>query len=442
MADSEVPSAPRHSEGNADSGSPTNPPPLQPEKHDAYAALRLPAFRHYALGWFVLVLGQQIQSVAVGWEMLQRTSSAFSLGIVGLMQALPLLLFTLPAGAICDRYDRRKIVLAATAVTATTSVVLGVWCTLQGPVWIAYAALFVGGTAQSVGWPARSAIMPALVPRHLFPSATAWNSSLFQVAATTGPAVGGLVIGFSTPLAFFLYALGTLVFTWQLWRLKGSFKPLRSNTAPKGRIAELLEGIRFVHRTKLIFAAMLLDLMAVLLGGAVALLPIFAKDILMVSERGLGVLRSAEAIGALVMALFLAHRRPFERAGRAMLWAVCGFGAAAIVFGFSTSFWLSFAMLALMGAFDNVSVIVRHTLITQMAPDAMRGRVNAVNTVFIGSSNDLGAFRAGSMAAWVGPVLSVVIGGVGTLASVAFVAWRYPHLRRLGRLTEVRSEVP
>ena len=415
------------------------PQPTQPEKHDPYAALRLPAYRHYVMGWFVLVLGQQVQSVAVGWEMLNRTGSAFSLGIVGLMQALPLLLFTLPAGAMCDRYDRRKIVLIASMVTAGSSVVLGFWSYAAGPVWLAYAALFVGGTAQSIGWPARGAIMPTIVPRPLFPNAAAWNSSLFQVAAMTGPALGGVIIAFSAPAAYFTYAALTLVFSWQLVRLKGNFKPVRTE-GKQGRVEELLEGLRFVFRTKLILSAMTLDLMAVLLGGAAALLPVYAKDILHVDERGLGVLRSGEAVGAVAMALFLAHSKPFGKAGIAMLWSVAGFGVAVIVFGLSTSFWLSFAMLVVMGATDSVSVIVRNTLVTQLAPDAMRGRVNAVNTVFIGSSNDLGAFRAGSMAGLFGPVFSVVVGGVGTLASVLFVAWRWPELRKMGKLTEVKGE--
>lgn len=412
-----------------------------PTTNDPYAALRIPAYRRYVTGWFLLVFGQQIQSVAVGWEVFQRTRDPLSLGIVGLMQALPLLMFTLPAGAVADKFDRRWIVGVATLVTAAASFALAGFSYAQWPVGWMYAALFVSGTAQSVGWPARAAIMPALVPRPVYANAATWNSSLFQVAAMAGPAAGGFVVAWSTPAAYVIYAVLTLVFTVQIVTLRGDFRPHHTHPSD-GRLREFFKGIAFVHRTKLILAAITLDLMAVILGGAAYLLPVFADEVLGTGEKGFGLLRSAEAIGALIMAMIVAHRPPFRRAGLAMLWSVAGFGAAVIVFGFSKSYALSFLMLVLMGAFDNISVIVRHTLVTLLAPDHMRGRVNAVNTIFIGSSNELGGVRAAAMASWFGPEKSVIVGGIGTLMSVGFVAWYWPQLRSLGKLTELRSDQP
>ncbi|HEY1861791.1 MAG TPA: MFS transporter, partial [Gemmataceae bacterium] len=281
--------------------------------------------------------------------------------------------------------------------------------------------------------PARWALVPQVVPGEALANAMTWNSSGWHIAATIGPALGGGVIWATGHAggAFLLAALCSLI-------CAGLVLPVRPILAAIARepmsLRSLLAGAAFVWRTKLILATITLDLFAVLLGGATALLPIFARDILEVGPSGLGWLRAAPSLGALVMALTMAHRPPLRRAGRALLWSVAGFGLATIVFGFSQNFFLSLAMLALTGAFDNVSMVVRSTLVQVLPSDAMRGRVSAVNAIFIGSSNQLGAFESGITAAWFGPVWSVVGGGIGTLLVVMSVMGIWPEVLRLGRL--------
>jgi MFS family permease len=380
-------------------------------------------------------------SVAVGWELYQRTESATALGLVGLVQFLPVFFLSLPAGHAADRYSRKRVYLLALGLMALASAALAVLSFVQGPVPLVFVCLFLVGVSRSFSAPARWSLVPQLIPRAVLANAVTWNSSGWQTASVVGPALGGLVIAAAGEAggAYAAAALVPLI-------CAGLLAPVRpraeSRPAESVSLASLLAGLRFVWRTKLILATITLDLFAVLLGGATALLPIFARDILEVGPVGLGWLRAAPSLGALAMALILAHRPPLRRAGRTLLWSVAGFGAATVVFGLSENFALSFAMLALTGALDNVSVVVRGTLVQVLTPDSMRGRVSAVTAVFIGSSNELGAFESGVTADWFGPVWSVVGGGVGTVLVVLAVMLTWPQVLGLGSLRDYGHKEP
>jgi MFS family permease len=405
--------------------------------HDPYAALRVPAFRWYLCGWVLSVIGQQLQSVAVGWEVSQRTHSALWLGLVGLTQAGPLLILALPAGHLADWADRKLIAMCAMFASAISTSALGFVVYHHGSLLAMYALLTVDATALALGGPARSALLPRILSADKFSNAVSWYSSLFQVASVTGPAIAGLLIRRATWPAFVIDGLCAAWFGVVISKMK-----LLPSDAPRQppTLDGLAEGIRFVYRKKIILATITLDLFAVLLGGAVALLPLVATDILHVGSVGYGWLRAAPAVGAFLMAIVVAHRKPMKHAGQAMLWAVAGFGAATVVFGFSQNYWLSLAMLFLTGAFDNISVLVRHTLVQVLTPDNMRGRVNAVNNVFIGSSNHLGDFESGVTAWMFGLVGSIVFGGIGTILVViaAFFAW--PEVSKFGSLKDAAQE--
>jgi MFS family permease len=405
--------------------------------HDPYAALRFGTFRSYLAGWFIALVGTRMQSVAIAWEMYQRTGDALSLGLVGLAQALPTMLLALPAGYLADRFHRPRLVMLSLAAMTATSLALAVLSYLNGSITWMYAFLFLDATAVILGRPARSALMPQLVPSHVFPNAVTWNTSLMQISGVIGPAIGGFVIIWSVPAAFVLAALSSLVYMLMLARLNLQNGD-RAQGAAGSALENLLAGIRFVGRTRIILAMISLDMFGVLLGGAVYLLPIFAEDILQVGAAGFGWLRAAPAIGALCMGVSLIFLPPMRRAGRSLLLTVAGFGVATIIFGFSRSFWLSFAMLFLTGAFDNVSMVIRQTLQALLTPDYMRGRVSAVSAVFISASNELGGLESGLVAHWLGPVISAVSGGIGTLFVVALTGWYSPELRNFGALHEAR----
>jgi MFS family permease len=404
--------------------------------HDPYAALRIAAYRQYSLGWMVSVIGRQVMDVAVGYELYHLTGSKLALGWIGLAQAIPLLLLALPAGQLADRFDRRRILVVSQVLWAASSVALAVLSHTQGPVALVYLMLITGAIAHATGWPARSSMLPQIVPAEVFNNAVTWNSSIFQVASVLGPALAGLILLWGAPAAYVVDAACAVTFALLLFRLRVS-RPLDRAREP-ATLRSLTEGIRFVRRTPVILATLSLDLFAVLLGGATILMPVFARDLLHVGKVGLGVLRTAPAVGAFVAAILIAHMPPMRRAGRTMLWAVVGFGLATVVFGVSEWFWLSFLMLALTGAFDNVSVVVRHTLIQTLPPDGMRGRVAAVNIIFIGTSNELGAFESGLTAELWGPRTAVVVGGIGTVLVVAIIALLAPQVRKLGSLRDVR----
>ncbi len=410
--------------------------------HDPYAALRQRDFQVYLTGNFLSVLGTQMQTFAVGWEVYERTGSALALAWVGLAQFLPIITLTLTGGYTADRYDRKPILIISLVAIALCSCGLAWISTTQGSILALYACLFGAGIARAFLQPAKSAFLPQFVSPARFSNAVTWNMGAFQLASVLGPALGGVVVSqtHSAAIVYLLDALATGLFA-VILPLIAAPRFVPGPVAP--RAAMLAAGLRFVWRTKVILAAMTLDMLAVLLGGAVSLLPVYAKDILDVDANGLGWMRTAPAIGALITSFVLAYRPPLARAGRALLWAVAGFGAATIVFGLSRSYPLSLAMLFLTGAFDIVSVVIRHTLVQLLTPDEMRGRVSAVNGVFISASNELGGFESGIVAhlfrdnhnlTW-GPTISVVSGGMGTLVVVGMVALLWPELRRYGRLT-------
>jgi len=406
-------------------------------RHDPYAVWRNPDYRLYATGWFLMTFGKLVESVAVGVHVYAITHDKLSLGWLGLVQAMPVLLLAIAGGQIADRFDRRRVLMVMLGLTTLTSVGLVVATWHEVSVGWLYLLLGVGAIGQALGSPSRAALLPQIVGPEVFTDAVTWNSSVFQIASMIGPAVGGLIVGdaLNTPAAFALVAVCRVL---SLAAIAG----VRCRTAERAAESitweSLAAGVRFVWRTKLILATITLDLFAVLLGGATYLLPVFCEDILGVGARGVGFLRSAEAVGAVAMAILLTHLPPMRRAGRTMLWAVAGFGGATVVFGLSRLFWLSLAMMFLIGALDNVSVVVRHTLVQMLTPDAMRGRVSAVNGVFIVSSNDLGGLESGLTAWLFGPVISVVGGGIGTVLVVLGAARLWPEILGIGSLKEIR----
>ncbi|HEV8357078.1 MAG TPA: MFS transporter [Gemmatimonadales bacterium] len=409
--------------------------PAAAPRHDPYRALRFPSCRRYLTGNVLGTFGYQMQGVAVGWELYDRTHSALALGLVGLVQVTPVILFFLPVGHLVDRYDRRRVLIGAQTVLALTALGLAVSSTRHGSLTLMYACLFVGGTARAVTGPARSALLAEIVPQDAFQSAVAWSSGSWQTAQVLGPASGGALLALtrSPALVYLAHAALGLGFVALLALVRPRSAPRPIEAASLG---SLLEGARYVFRTRILLAAITLDLFAVLFGGAVALLPVYTKDILHVGPGGLGWLLAAESVGAVITTVVLAHLPPFRRAGPALLRAVVVFGLATIGFGVSRWYPLSLAALALAGAADSVSVVIRNTLAQLRTPDGLRGRVSAVNSLFIGTSNELGYFESGAVAALMGPVASVVAGGIGTILVVAAVAARWPEVRRLGRLEE------
>ena len=357
--------------------------------HDSYSALRVPLYRRFIVIGSLVSMGTAAQGVAIGWEMYDRTDQALALGLVGLVQAVPMFLFTLPAGYLADIYDRRKLMMISIAGASVTSIGLAVLSWYQAPVSWMYLALFLDSSFLRIGWPARSAIMPLLVPAELFENAVKWRTSFFQITGIAGPAIGGFVVAFSVQAAYLLAAFSSLLFILFLATVR---LPPAPRIQPGDMFGQIAEGVRFVWRRRLVLGAISLDLFAVLLGGAVYLLPIFARDILDLSgtglapEQALGWLRAAPAVGALITALYMAHRPAIQKSGHALLINVAAFGLATIAFGLSESFWLSLLALALTGAFDNVSMVIRHVVVQMSTPNEMRGRVSAINAVFIGSS--------------------------------------------------------
>jgi MFS family permease len=402
--------------------------------HDPYQALRYRDFRLLFFGTFIANIGEQMITIAVGWELYERTNSALALGIVGLVQIIPVVLLSLPAGQLADRQDRKRIVIAAQSVMALASIGLMVLSFTRGSLILIYGCLLLIGIGTAFNSPANSTLLPQTVPERLFANAATWESGSWQLAAVLGPALGGFIIALfhGAGLVYGLNAAAALIFVVLLLPLRGVYKvELPAEVTTTG---SLLEGIRFLGKSQVILAAITLDLFAVLLGGATTLLPIYARDILQVGPTGLGWLRAAPSIGAVCVSLSIAHIPPFKKAGRTLLLAVAGFGIATFIFGISRSFWLSLLMLFLLGGLDNISVIVRSTLLLTRTPDAMRGRVAAVNYIFIGASNQLGGFESGLAAQLFGPAISVAAGGIGTIFVVLVVALLWPEMRRLGRL--------
>jgi MFS family permease len=393
-------------------------------------------FRYYLMVRVLTATASEMQAVAVAWQIYGLTHRPLDLGLVGLAQFLPGILLFLVTGQTADRFPRRRILQACCAGFALCSLLL-LGLTLHGlsAILPIYAVLLFNGTVRAFNGPAGQAFLPLLVQEEHFPQAVAWNSSIFQAATIAGPVVGGLLYGWTgSPVP--VYGCAAIEYVGALLVLAGIRIVAAAGPRPAASYKMALEGLRYIRRNKLILGAISLDLFAVLLGGAVALLPVYAREILKVGAWGLGILRSAPGLGAVLMALVVA-RWPLERhAGAIMLWCVCGFGIFTVVFGLSRNLALSLAALTMIGACDMVSVIVRHTLVQLSTPDVMRGRVSAVNVVFIGASNEVGQFESGITAQWFGTVPAVVLGGLGTIAIVALWAWRFPPLRRVDALVE------
>ncbi len=408
------------------------------DTNDAYASLRNASFRWYVASLVAMTLGTMIQATVVAWQVYAITHDPLSLGMVGLAEALPFIGAALYAGHVADLYDRKRLSLVAIAVqTAAAGLLLAF--TLRphllegGRVWPIYAIVFLSGLARSFLQPARTAMGAEIVPREDLPNAIAWRSSLWQFGAVVGPALGGVLYGFSGPRLAYgvevgLCALGLVLCA----RIAYTPAPVARAAVSIGE--NLTVGIRFLFTQPELLGAQVLDLFSVLFGGAPALLPIFASEILRVGPQGLGVLRAAPAVGAVLMSVVLAHRK-LRRAGRTLFLCVAAFGLCWVFFALSRSFWLSLALLAVSGMVDNVSVVIRSTLLTVRTPPEMLGRVSAVNQIFIGSSNEIGSFESGVAARLLGTVNSVLLGGLVTLGVVGVTAWKTPALRKLDELS-------
>jgi MFS family permease len=375
-----------------------------------------------------------MQSVAVGWQVYEITHRPLDLGLVGLAQFLPGILLFLIAGHTADRIARQRILQTCYAGFSVCSLLLLAF-TLRGAtsVYPIYAALLLNGGVRAFNAPAAQAFLPLLVPQEQFPNAVAWSASVFQTATVVGPMIGGLVYG-ATGSPVFVYASAAIAYLGSLFFISRIRVQAVERRETAASVAIVLEGLKYIWRNKLILGALSLDLFAVLLGGIVALLPVYAREILNVGATGLGLLRSAPGIGAVIMAVIVAHWPLQRRAGILMLWCVFAFGVFTIVFGLSRNLAVSLVMLMLIGASDMVSVIIRHTMVQLGTPDEMRGRVSAVNMVFIGASNEVGQFESGITAQWFGAVPAVVLGGLGTVAIVIAWAWLFPELRRVDKL--------
>lgn len=410
-----------------------------PAPTSAFALLRQ---RNYMLFWasrWTGGMGGLVQSVALGWqvyavsrETMSVEEASLMLGLVGLVSFIPVLLLTLPAGESADRHDRRGVLLWCLTAEIATVVMLLAMALLHissVPLLLVAAALF--GCARAYFAPANTALGPMLVPRALLPRAIAWNSLAWQSSAIIGPAIGGILVAISPAIGFgaalALYAIAMLC----VFLIGGNTKP---ETQPGSRWTLMKEGLRYVWTNKIVFGAISLDLAAVLLAGATAMLPAFARDVLHVGPEGFGLLRAAPAIGATLVALYLAANPIRAHAGRIMFAGVAVFAIATIIFGWSRALWLSVGMLALLGAADMLSVYVRQTLVQLVTPDPMRGRVAAVSGLFIGASNELGEFRAGVAARFIGPIAAVLIGGFGALAVTAIWIKLFPALWKADRL--------
>lgn len=400
----------------------------------AREAFRYPNFRYFMSARVLITTASEMQAVAVGWQIYSLTHRPLDLGLVGLAQFAPGVLLFLIAGHTADRFPRQRILQICFGGFGLCSVLL-LALTLHGlaVVWPIYAVLLFNGTVRAFNGPAGQAFMPLLVPAEHFPNAVTWGSSIFQAAMVLGPTLGGAIYGFAnSPVPVYccsaIACLGALTFMGAI-RMERVSRPRQVAS-----VAVVLEGMRYIWRNKLILGSISLDLFAVLLGGAVALLPVYAREILNTGAYGLGILRGAPSVGAVLMAIALV-RWPLRRnAGFALFFCVSGFGVFTIAFGLSRNLALSIVALVLVGACDMVSVIIRHTLVQLGTPDEMRGRVSAVNGLFIGASNEIGQFESGLTAQWFGAVPAVVLGGVGTIAIVLLWAWVFPSLRRVNEL--------
>jgi MFS family permease len=411
---------------------------------DAYASLRLPNFQRYIVGLFAFTMAIQIQGTVVGWQIYELTHDKLALGLIGLAEAIPFIGASLYAGHVADRHDRRRVVIGSLVLLLACSTALLVLPTLlpAAPRLVTqciYGVIAASGLARSFLGPARQALGAEIVPRALYGNAITWRSGSWQLASVIGPAAGGILyaaggtrLAYSVVVVMMLFSVLAIVLVAHRSRIE------REHTEAVAK--SLATGVRFVFNEPIILGAITLDLFSVLFGGATALLPVFAADILHVGPAGLGLLRAAPAIGAVVVSAVIAWMPPFERTGRALFLAVAMFGLCIITFGVSTSMILSVAALVLSGGADMVSVFIRTSLIQHGTPTHMLGRVSSVNSIFIGSSNEIGEFESGVTAKLFGTVPSVVLGGIATLIVVIVTAWRVPELRKLGRMETTAKE--
>jgi len=406
------------------------------------AVLRHSNFALYEAQRFLMVAALEMQSVAVGWQVYEITRRALDLGLVGLAQFLPNVFLFLVAGHAADRYSRKNLLFLCNVGFALCSLLLiAITRSQSGTVRPIYAVLVLLGVVRAFNSPAGRSLLPALVPMTVFPQAVAWNSTIYQAGSILGPALGGLLYGvFRGPGGVYTASVGVAaVAACALLgiRLQPSFD---TAAAPRELdMRSMLAGLDYIWTHKIILGSISLDLFAVLLGGAVALLPVYAREILHTGPWGLGLLRAAPGAGAALMATFLAYRTLERRVGKTMLLAVGGFGVATIVFGISRNLVVSLVALLLVGAMDMISVVIRGTLVQIRTPDSVRGRVNAVDMIFIGASNELGQFESGLTAHWFGTVPAVILGGVGTLLIVVLWAWLFPELRKANQLSPIEQ---
>ncbi|MBI5403422.1 MAG: MFS transporter [Ignavibacteriae bacterium] len=402
----------------------------------AFNALKISEFRNYTLARLFITLGTQMQAVIVGWQIYQITKDPFSLGLIGLAEAIPSILTALISGHIVDTSDRKKILMSSfilmffcssSLLFISTDIVSFV---TDYKVISIYSIIFISGIARGFSMPSAFALLGQIIPKDLYPNAISWNTTTWQIGAVAGPAIGGLMYGYFGVTISYISVV-SMAFIAILLISTISKKTVPDITGGNTLKERLSAGIKFVFANKIILSAMSLDMFAVLFGGAVAMLPVYAGEILSAGAEGLGMLRAAPSVGAVLMALFLTHKPPTSNAGRNLLLCVAGFGLCIIGFGLSHSFILSLLLLALSGMFDSVSVVIRQTIIQLKTPENMKGRVSAVNSIFIGSSNEIGAFESGLAAKIMGVVPSVIFGGLMTLVVVTVVFFASPSLRKL-----------
>ncbi|MBL7137716.1 MAG: MFS transporter [Bacteroidales bacterium] len=406
------------------------------EKHDAYAVLKVRDFRLFISYRFFITFAFQMQGLIVGWQMYELTHDPLALGLIGLAEALPFISVALYSGHVADRYNRQRIITWFSLLFLLGTLLLFVFSYNEVMAYMAlgvfpiYFVVALTGIVRAFLYPSTIALMTQLVPRHLYTNSSTWNSTAWHIAAISGPAIGGLIYGFFGVQVAYLIVVGFVIVA------LGLLLVVKRYQNPEILMTEniwqrLSSGIRFVFRNQILLGTMSLDMFAVLFGGAVAMLPIFAAEILFVGPQGLGFLRAAPMLGAVIMSLILAYKPPATHAGRWLFISVAGFGLSIICFAVSKNFYLSLFLLFMSGVFDNVSVIIRATTLQLLTPDEMRGRVASVNSIFIGSSNEIGSFESGLAAKIMGLIPSVIFGGSMTLVVVGMIAKKAPLLRKL-----------
>jgi MFS family permease len=415
------------------------------ERHDPYGALRIKEFRFFIFARFISTIAIQMQSLIVGWQVYEMTKDAFSLGLIGLSEAIPYLSIALFAGHFADIINRKKIILFTMSLYLICAVTLfSFTCNLHNVLVLfgtlpIYIVISITGLARAMLYPSQIALMAQIVPRELYPNSATWNSTIWHIAAIAGPALGGLIYGFfGITIAYLSVVVLIIIGLFLFFGIKS--KPIPPKEKEETLIQSLKTGISFVFKNQIILGALSLDMLAVLFGGAVAMLPVFAAEVLHVGPQGLGFLRAAPMCGAVIMSFIMAYHPPVKKAGKKLLSCVAGFGLCIILFAISKNFYLSIALLAMSGMFDNVSVIIRQTIIQLYTPDNMRGRVASVNSIFIGSSNEIGSFESGLAAKIMGLIPSVIFGGSMTLIVTGVTAKVAPILRKMNLMDKIEGD--